>query len=152
MTPEPFTPEQLRRAIRPTLGDTIPIEWFRLLRLNAMYEVLGEAADDTLYLIGRSFGKRMAPKTMEEFSDGFAHMGLGRMRLLSRDDTRLEMELAECATCSGLPDQGRPLCSFEAGFIAGGVESITGRRARARETSCASMTRGDACRYEVQLL
>jgi hypothetical protein len=116
-----------------------------------MREVFGDALPDTLYLLGRSFGRQLAHGDLDAFAEQFAALGLGRLKLVAEAEDSLAFEVYECATCSGLPDTGENVCYFEAGLLAGALETITGRRAHARETMCAS--RGsDACHYAVELL
>ena len=146
-----FTRDELRRSVRPTLGQTVPLEWFRLLRLNAMRDVFGEALADTLYLLGRSFGRRLAEGDVDRLAAQFEALGLGKLRLVVEEEDRMVFEVDECATCSGLPDVGENLCWFEAGLLAGALEMITGRPTRVRETACASRS-SDVCKYEAELV
>lgn len=66
------------------------------------------------------------------------------------DANNLIVRVWECMTCSGLPNTGQLLCHFESGLIAGGLETILGRRARSTQTKGVSNS-DPYCQFEVFL-
>jgi predicted hydrocarbon binding protein len=64
-------------------------------------------------------------------------------------ESKIRVDVYECVTCSGLETVGRTLCHFEGGLIAGVVESVIGKKARAKETTCIGGLGHDACGFDI---
>jgi predicted hydrocarbon binding protein len=57
--------------------------------------------------------------------------------------------VSEDLDCSGVPITGRPICSFDEGFIAGIFERFSGRPFEVREIACWA-TGAKLCRFTVR--
>ena len=71
--------------------------------------------------------------------------------LVRADMDKLEFTLtvAEDLDCSGLPDLGHVVCTYDEGFISGLFKSFTGKSFEAKEVDC--WCTGDrTCRFEVK--
>ena len=84
-----------------------------------------------------------------------AHVMLAVMNKTSAveqaDMNKLEFTLtvAEDLDCSGLPDLGHVVCTYDEGFISGLFKSFTGKSFEAKEVDC--WCTGDrTCRFEVK--
>jgi voltage-gated potassium channel Kch len=153
--------QQLRTALRQALEapESVTVSprhvLFRALRL-ALQE-LSPGMEDTLYAVGRQFGREaVAPQLEgEQLCDAvqglpalWTAIGLGQMRVAKCEDTTATLEEGECAACQGMPRVGRPVCNLERGVIAGALEAKLGRSVRTRETKCWGL--GDSmCEFEV---
>ena len=135
---------------RPTLGNLMPIVVYRLIRSVAMEEVLGETAGPALYAAGKSAAASLSITSLEDFAKLITDLKIGIPKVLAQTERKLTIQVDECATCSGMPNIGRPFCHFEGGLIAGAVEKITGKKAEATETKCWGLGDG-TCVFEVML-
>lgn len=135
---------------RPTLGDVVPIKLYRSVRLLAFREVLGARISAALLgVVGRSVAKKIGVGSSPSLVSTLEDLSIGKAKIEEQTDNRVVLSITECATCSGAPNIGEPLCHFEAGFIAGSLEQILGGRIKAVETQCWGL--GDRiCRYEAK--
>lgn len=124
---------ELGRIERPTIGRFIDVEFFRIIRFLPM-EMLGERVDGLIYAGAKDAAADMEVDSIDEVVTFFREKGVGKLTILSTDP--LEARLDECATCSGLPSVGRPLCHFEGGLLAGFLESVLGDNIDLKEVKC----------------
>ncbi len=143
--------EDISKTKRPTLGDEVPVEVFRLLRIIGMYSILGEGSGYTLYLAGKELGVEFDVKTVEELAKLLKKLKIGILTVVESSDDKIVVRLDECITCSGLPDIGKMICHFEGGIIAGAIERIMKRPTKGVQTK--SHTSGfDHCEFHIHLL
>ncbi|NOZ25468.1 MAG: DUF2507 domain-containing protein [Nitrospirae bacterium] len=143
--------EDISNTDRPTLGDEVPVEVFRLLRVIGMYSILGEGSGYTLYLAGKELGEELGVNTFEELSALFGRLKIGILKVLETSGDKITVRVDECITCSGLPYTGKMICHFESGIIAGAIGKVLKRPTKAVQTK--SHTSGfDHCEFLVYLL
>ena len=149
-TQHPLDIPQIFEYDRPTLGDTVPIKLFRTVRLLAFREVLGSRISGAILgVTGRSVAKKIGIKNMASLMSALEDLSIGKVTVEEQTDDRLVLSNKECVTCSGAPNIGEPLCHFEGGLIAGGLEQILGSKIKIVETCCWGL--GDReCRYEAR--
>ncbi len=154
--------EKIRPVDRPQLGEDIPILIFRAFRIfTEMYleDLVGNRGTLTLLQnAGRQLGKEVGQMLRDDSLEAY----LSKVENFVRDNKigllvpeRVEkdhmlMRLDECITCSGMPNIGKRICHFEAGFVAGIVETFTGKRVRVQETKCNANGEG-TCEVKVEL-
>ena len=150
---------------RPNLGNITSVTVFRLFQFSIRYvleERFGvDEADAILRRAGRLAGKEFAATQLdrrrapEEFiADAIAkmeEMRIGVLRAEKSDLQRMEFTLtvSEDLDCSGVPVTGRPICSFDEGFIAGIFERFSGRPFEVKEIDCWA-TGAKTCRFTVR--
>lgn len=151
-THTPLDPHQIMEYTRPTLGGTVPIGLYRSVRLLAFREVLGDKISSSILSIsGRSIADKMDICSIKDMLDILESMSIGKIKIELQSDDLVIISADECATCSGVPNVGIPLCCFEGGFIAGGLEKINGNGFRPLETQCWGL--GDSiCRWQLSRL
>ncbi|HEC96781.1 MAG TPA: DUF2507 domain-containing protein [Nitrospirae bacterium] len=141
----------ISKTKRPILGDEVPVEVFRLLRIIGMYSILGEGSGYTLYLAGKELGVELDIKTVEELATLLKKLKIGILMVVESSDNKIVVRVDECITCAGLPDIGKMICHFEGGIIAGALEKILKRPTKAIQTK--SHTSGfDHCEFHIHLL
>ena len=128
---------------------------FKALRLAL--QDLSPGMEDTLYALGRQFGRdAVAPNlTGDGLCDSLARLpalwssaGLGSIRIARCHDTGAVIEEDECSICQGMPKVGRPVCHLERGVISGALEAKLGRAVSAKETKCWGLGDG-VCQFEI---
>src|SRR5262249_38113774 len=139
------------RVSRPSLGDNAGVALYRLLRLVALEDIIGRGAAGTAYVAGKKLGLSLGLTKLEAFLELCAALKIGVIKVPELTHARIRVDVYECVTCSGLQRVGRVLCHFEGGLVAGAVESILKRRARAHETTCIGGLGDDACGFDIDL-
>lgn len=150
---------------RNKLGQQVPINVFRALRLEGMKEIAGRGANAIIYRGGRNLGLNMGsdisarlsnPTDLSEYLTAvvktFEDLGIGIVSVAdgSFDNGQVYLRVDECVTCAGIPNIGETVCHFEGGVVAGIVQHFTGSLVTAKEVQCWGM--GDKiCMFEVTL-
>lgn len=150
---------------RPDLGDTTSVTAYRLLQFSLRHvleERLGvDEADAMLRRAGRLAGKEFAAtqldrgKSAEEYLNEavrrMRELRIGTLSVEKADLSKMELTLtvSEDLGCSGTPVLGRPICSFDEGFIAGIFERFAGREFAVKEIDCWA-TGAKVCRFAVR--
>jgi hypothetical protein len=137
--------------VRPTLGDNAGVALYRLLRLVALEEIIGRGAAGTAYVAGKKLGSALGLTKLEQFLELCSSLKIGIIEVPVLTESRIYVDVFECVTCSGMRTVGRTLCHFEAGLIAGVIETVVKKRAKAREVTCIGGLGHDSCGVEVDL-
>jgi predicted hydrocarbon binding protein len=137
---------------RPNLGNDTRVEVYRLMQytLRDIIETrLGtEETDDIFYAAGKLAGTFFYERFLDG-ADGIAEfiqklqrvfnemkIGILRFESLSEGAEKLTLTVDEDLDCSGLPETAYEICVYDEGFIAGILESFTGRNYRVKEIDC----------------
>ncbi|ADO44559.1 4-vinyl reductase 4VR [Hydrogenobacter thermophilus TK-6] len=140
--------ETLSQVRRPHLGEDVPLLVFRAFRVfTGMYleDVLGhKGATALIQNAGRELGKEVGERLQDSSLDRYIgkvidfvkDAKIGLLIPVDLKEGSLVVALDECITCAGMPNIGKRICHFEAGFVAGIVEAHTGNKVRAYETKC----------------
>jgi len=153
------------KAGRPNLGDITSVTAYRLFQFSLRHvleERLGiDGTDDVMNRAGRLAGKEFAATQLDrgacpeaylaKATERMEELRMGVLRAEKADFAAMEFVLtvSEDLDCSGTPIIGRPICSFDAGFIAGIFERFAGRRFEVREIDCWA-TGAKVCRFSVR--
>ncbi len=138
-------------VLRPTLGESPGIAFYRLLRLVALEDIIGRGAAGTAYVAGKKLGISLNLGKLEDFLGLCETLKVGIIKVPTLTESRIHVDVYECITCSGLQPVGRVLCHFEGGLIAGAVEGILKKRTRAVETTCIGGLGDKACGFDLHL-
>ena len=137
--------------MRPKLGDKAGVALYRLLRLVALEDIIGRGAAGTAYIAGKKLGQNLGITKLEQFLELCKAISLGVIHVPVMTASKIYVDVYECVTCSGMAPVGRTLCQFEAGIVAGVVQAVTGKTAKAREITCIGGLGHDSCGVEVLL-
>ncbi|HEX6240621.1 MAG TPA: V4R domain-containing protein [Polyangiales bacterium] len=137
---------------RPSLGPDAGVALYRLLRLVALEDIIGRGAAGTAYIAGKKLGLNLGLASLDAFLSLCDTLKVGVIKVPVMTESRIHIDVFECVTCSGLTPVGRPLCHFEGGLIAGAVESILKKRARAVEVSCIGGLGDASCGFDLSLV
>jgi predicted hydrocarbon binding protein len=152
------------KAGRPSLGPTTRLEAYRLMQFtfrDILEQEFGTVKTDKLFykaglLAGKEFYKNTmgAPADLNEFvrklHQLLIEMSIGILRIEKADPEKgsFVMTVSEDLDCSGLPETGFGVCTYDEGFIAGLMESFTGELFDVKEIDC--WCTGDrTCRFAV---
>src|SRR5262245_609343 len=138
-------------VLRPTLGDTAGVALYRLLRLVALEDIIGRGAAGTAYVAGKKLGNSLGLRSLDAFLELCAALKIGIIQVPVLTDSRIHVDVYECVTCAGMETVGRTLCSFEGGLVAGVVETVVGKRAKAKEVTCIGGLGHDSCGFEIEV-
>ena len=153
---------------RETLGPTIPIRLFQVLRMIALgtgvEDMIGPGASAMVYQSGAHLG-RILGHAVNQSKDKDLDAYVGEIGLLCKrlnigivvptkvdlDAGEIGFRVDECVSCAGIHGVNAPICHFEAGMVGGIVGDFSGRSVRATETKCNAI--GDkTCAIETKIL
>ncbi|MFK5893121.1 MAG: DUF2507 domain-containing protein [Pseudomonadota bacterium] len=147
-------PIELANALkvnRPELGDLAGVGLYRLLRLVALEDILGNGAAAISYYAGKKLGNDLKLKTLDEFLELCDQLKIGIIKIPEMTDTHIHIDIHECVTCAGMEPVGRPICQFEGGLIAGAVETIIGKTIQAKEVTCIGGLGDETCGFDLTI-
>lgn len=150
---------------RPNLGNTTRVEVYRLMQFcfrHVLEQRFGSDATGAVFydagkLAGSEFARHVLTRPddlgdyVAELQTVLREMGIGILRVEKADAERGEFTItvSEDLDCSGLPESGETVCSYDEGFIAALLESYTGRSFRVKEIDC--WCTGDrTCRFTAE--
>ena len=150
---------------RPHLGPDTRLEVYRLMQFSfrdVMEQHLGtEKTDQIFYEAGKLAGVEFyqhvvsGVKDFNEFIKNLQEklrdmkIGILRVEEASMEKGSFILTVSEDLDCSGLPELGYEICTYDEGFIAGLLESFTGSPFKVREVDC--WCTGDrTCRFAAE--
>lgn len=152
-------------AGRPNLGPTTRLEMYRLMQFtfrDVIEQTLGAAEADEVFrragrLAGTAFYEhylgdvRTPDELVAKLQGALRDMGVGILRVEKADfdSGRLVLTVSEDLDCSGLPDEGYEICSYDEGFIAALLEKFAGIPFTVKEVDC-WCTGERTCRFTAQ--
>lgn len=151
---------------RPNLGPTTLLTVYRLLQFTLRDVLIKEydvATASSIFqkaghLAGSEFCKNVL-NTELDFNDFVANLqeklktlNIGVLRIEKADLEKMNFVLtvAEDLDCSGLPESDEMVCDYDEGFIAGILDTYTGKRFEVKEVDCWA-SGGRVCRFNVSL-
>ncbi|WP_438444394.1 V4R domain-containing protein [Gorillibacterium sp. sgz5001074] len=151
MEQQGFTYGDMKRIDRKELGDQVPLELFRTIRLIGMYQALPMGGKGTTVTIGRKIGETMPAETVEELLALFRELKIGIPSIVHREESLLRIAVEDCF-CKGLPVlEEKLVCDLEGAILEGALRKILNRPVQVREIKC-NVCGDEHCEYEVRLL
>lgn len=152
---------------RPNIGNTTRVEVYRLMQFtfrDVMEKKLGtEETDQLFYDAGKLAGKAFYDHYLKDvvnlsdfinqLQELLRELGIGILRIEQMDMEKGELVLtvSEDLDCSGLPENGIEICTYDEGFISALLESFTGTPFTVKEIDC--WCTGDrTCRFLAKTL
>jgi predicted hydrocarbon binding protein len=126
-------------------GDHVPVEFLKIMVYAYMKKIKEVGSNSDLYEMGYKLGKYISPNSIEDMKRFIKFSKLGIMEVLEKSEKFIKIKISHCALCENL-DFDEPICDFEAGLLAGFLESIWGKKVVVKETAC--MAQGaDGCYF-----
>lgn len=137
---------------RPNLGRSARLEVYRLMQFcvrDVLEQNMGSDKTDRLFheagkLAGCQFYEHVLARStdfadfVKQVQNTLKEMGIGVFRVEEADakNENFVFTVSEDLDCSGLPELGYEICTYDEGFIAGLMESYTGKRFSVKEVDC----------------
>jgi predicted hydrocarbon binding protein len=151
---------------RPTLGKSTDVAVYRLMHFSLrdiLNHEVGIGRTNKLFfeagkLAGSEFCKNVLDKDLsfnEFVADLLEKLKVLCVGILSIEEADLEkmdivLTVAEDLDCSGLPPSGETICDYDEGFIAGILETYSGKQFEVKEIDCWT-SGGRLCRFAANL-
>lgn len=152
---------------RPNMGNMTRVEVYRLMQFtfrDVMEVALGtEKTDEIFYaagkLAGTAFYKHYLHQVdnldnfVNQLQDLLKELGIGILRVehIDMEKGELILTVSEDLDCSGLPENGIEICTYDEGFISALLESYLGIPFKVKEIDC--WCTGDrTCRFHATSL
>ncbi len=150
---------------RPNLGPYVQLDMYRLMQFtfrDVVEQHFGtEKTDQIFYESGKLAGLELYKKVflditdfnefMKSLHEMLSKLGIGILRVEETDVDKgaFTLTLSEDLDCSGLPESGYEVCTYDEGFISGLFEGFTGDSFKVKEIDC--WCTGDrTCRFSVE--
>jgi uncharacterized protein len=146
-----FTYEDLKKIDRPTLGNMIPLELFRTVRLIGMYQGLPMNGKNTTIAVGRKIGQSLPVQTVEDALTIFKELKIGIPIIIDSTENEIHIKIEDCF-CKGLPiHQGNMTCDLEGAILEGAFSLIYDKKVMVREVKC-NVNGDEHCEYVIKIL
>ncbi|MGC5325985.1 V4R domain-containing protein [Brevibacillus sp. SYSU BS000544] len=146
-----FTFDDMKKINRKKLGDTVPLELFRTIRLIGMYQGLPMGGKGTTVTVGRKIGESLPVKTLQDILDFFEKSRIGIPKIVHQDDKSIRIVVDDCF-CKGLPvADEKMVCDLEGAILEGAAAKVLNRKIAVRETKC-NVSGHEHCEYEIRYL
>lgn len=151
---------------RPNLGLNTNLVVYRLMQFtfrDILERHVGtEETEQIFYEAGKLAGMEFYKHTMPE-TDGFGDfvkalqeklrelaIGILRIEKADAENGSFVLTVSEDLDCSGLPELGYEICTYDEGFISGILEAYTGHNFKVKEIDC--WCTGDrTCRFTAEI-
>ncbi|WML58664.1 V4R domain-containing protein [Neobacillus sp. PS2-9] len=148
---EIFTYEDLKKIDRPTLGNMIPLELFRTIRLIGMYQGLPMNGKNTTMAVGRKIGQSLPVQTIEDALQIFKELKIGIPTIIHATENEIHIKIEDCF-CKGLPiHEGNMTCDLEGAILEGAFSLIYDKKVIVREVKC-NVNGDEHCEYMIKIL
>jgi len=130
-------------SVRSQLGRNVSADIFRVLRFSAFDRIFGKGSNAVTMSVGREIGLSLGNSLKSGLPDDyffnvasfFRDNNIGVISV-SQDKNIFILNVEECVTCSGMPNQDKFVCAFEGGIISGIFESYYSEAFIAEEIKC----------------
>ncbi|ASA24376.1 V4R domain-containing protein [Paenibacillus donghaensis] len=146
-----YTFEDMKQIDRSQLGNMVPLELFRTIRLIGLNQGLPLGGKSTTATIGRKIGHSLPVQSIEELLELFEELKIGIPRIVYRDEQRINIAVDDCF-CKGLPtlEEEKMVCDLEGAIMEGALSKLLDRRITVREIKC-NVIGDEHCEYEIRL-
>ena len=152
---------------RPKLGNTTQVEVYRLMQFtfrDVIEKRLGAEMTDRIFydagrLAGTEFFQNLMPPVTEpadfisKLQSLLEELGMGILRIEEMDleKEQLVLTISEDLDCSGLPETGDAICTYDEGFLSAVLESFWRVPFDVKEVDC--WCTGDrTCRFKANAI
>lgn len=144
-----FTFQDMKKIKRQKLGNQVPLELFRTIRLIGMNQGLPLGGKGTTITVGRKIGECLPVHSTEELLDLFKELKIGIPKIIRQEDNAMRIAVEDCF-CEGLPIlDGKMVCDLEGSIMEGALSKISNKRVTVREVKC-NVNGDEHCEYEIR--
>lgn len=144
-----FEYSDMKSIDRTVLGDSVPLELFRAVRLIGMFQGLPMSGKGTTLTVGRKIGDSLPVNSVEELLAMFEELKIGIPSITQQNERGMTIVVDDCF-CKGLPvDDEKMVCDLEGAIMEGALRKILGRNVAVREVKC-NVHGDENCEYEVR--
>lgn len=146
-----FTYEDMKNIDRKTLGNSVPLELFRSVRLIGMYQGLPMRGKSTTITVGRKIGQSLPVHSIEDALAIFEELKIGIPMIIDSKENEVHIAIQDCF-CKGLPvHQGNMTCDLEGAILEGAISRFYEGKVMVHEVKC-NVNGDEYCEYRIRLL
>lgn len=140
--------KSIMKSSTKTTGTGIHPFIFSVFRLLALQGLVKGRMTLNAYSTGKSVGESLHAKTPKQVEKVMKKLGMGRVKISRFSEDNVKVKIYNDVTSLGIKGLKRPVCYFEAGFLAGLLERVTRKKIDLEETKCRAM-HGKFCQFEL---
>ncbi|MCQ6276763.1 4-vinyl reductase [Bacillus sp. V3B] len=145
-----FTFDDMKQINRDELGDHVPLELFRAIRLIGMYQGLPMKGKSTTLTVGRKIGESLPVHSLEDIIEMFVQLKIGKPTILEKTENEISIIVEDCF-CKGIPAQeGKLVCDLEGAILEGALKKLWKQEINLREVKC-NVNGDEHCEYKITL-
>src|SRR5690554_4238777 len=91
-----FTYEDMMKMERGDLGNQVPLELFRMIRLIGINQTMPMGGKGTTLTIGRKIGQSLPVNTIEELLEIIEKLKIGKPTILEQDQRIIRISVRDC--------------------------------------------------------
>lgn len=146
-----FSFHDMKQISRQYLGDQVPLELFRTIRLIGMHQGLPLGGRGTTVTVGRKIGEHLPVNNLDELLELFEELKIGIPRVVEQDDRILRVAVEDCF-CKGLPvADEKMVCDLEGAIMEGAFNTFSDRKVNVKEVKC-NVNGDEHCEYEFRFI
>jgi uncharacterized protein len=146
-----FTYEDMKKIDRKTLGNSVPLELFRSVRLIGMYQGLPMRGKSTTITVGRKIGQSLPVQSIEETLEIFEELKIGIPSITDSKENEMYIKVKDCF-CKGIPiHQGNMTCDLEGAILEGAISRFYDGKVLVHEVKC-NVNGDEHCEYRIKLM
>lgn len=147
---ELFTYEDMKNIDRKVLGNSVPLELFRSVRLIGMFQGLPMKGKNTTVTVGRKIGQSLPVHSIEDVLAIFKELKIGIPVILEATEKEYLVAIEDCF-CKGLPvHEGNMTCDLEGAILEGAISSFYDGKVMVHEVKC-NVNGDEHCEYRIKL-
>ncbi|MNM57823.1 V4R domain protein [compost metagenome] len=144
-----FTFQDMGSIQREHLGNQVPLELFRTIRLIGMHQGLPMGGKGTTLTVGRKIGESLPVHSLEELLALIEELKIGIPRVIENDPGFIRIAMEDCF-CKGLPVlEEKMVCDLEGAIMEGALTRMWNKRVSVKETKC-NVSGHSHCEYEIR--
>lgn len=145
-----FSFADMKKINRRKLGNMVPLELFRTIRLIGMKEGLPMEGKTTTLTIGREIGESFPAETLESVLALYKDLKIGIPTIIEKTSSLMRIKIEECF-CKGLPvHEGKHVCDLEGAILEGALAKVMRKDISVYEVKC-NINGDENCEYLVRI-
>ncbi|MFH1753167.1 MAG: diguanylate cyclase [Candidatus Omnitrophota bacterium] len=141
--------KDLIKSSKKGMGGNIHPFLFSVFRMLTLQGLIKGRMTFNAYTTGKGIGENIAIKNIGQLEKTLKSLGIGRAKVVKCSEDSVVIRVYNDITSMGIKNLKKPICYFEAGFLAGMLEKMLKFKVELEETKCRAMDH-PYCQFELR--